>query len=76
MSFGIKAPWYDGDIERTAFNLYAMDCQHKMEIEDAIQKVINGDTHIDFSFDLSDAEMEYIENKLAAAGYGDRISFT
>lgn len=26
MKFGIDPPWFQDDIERTAFNLYAIEC--------------------------------------------------
>ena len=31
--FGIDAPWYDGPVERTAFNLYAMSELFRVPID-------------------------------------------
>lgn len=33
MKIGIDAPWYQDDVERLAFNLYAIDCEEKMKKE-------------------------------------------
>ena len=40
MKFGVDAPWYDGPVERMAFNLYAMDCERLNEIANDI--IANG----------------------------------
>jgi len=72
MKFGIDPPYYNDPIERTAFNLYSM---HQSELDDAIYKLFRGETHIDFSFELSERDMDYIRRTLAAAGYTDPIEF-
>lgn len=73
MKIGIDSPWYNDPIERMAFNLYAL---HQSELDDAINRIIhNGETSINFSFDLSTADEEYIRMNLAAAGIDADISF-
>ncbi len=72
MKFGIDPPWYTDPVERTAFNLYSM---HQSELDNAVYKVLSGETHIDFSFELSERDEDYIRRTLAAAGYTDPITF-
>lgn len=36
MKIGVDAPWYNDPIERTAFNLYAMNCEEVNEIAEQI----------------------------------------
>lgn len=39
MKFGVDAPWYQDNVERVAFNLYAMDCERLDEIVRDIQRL-------------------------------------
>ena len=42
MSFGITAPWFDGPVEQTAFNLYAMEKEGLLPTRQGkIEQVIN-----------------------------------
>lgn len=72
MRFGIDPPVYDNPIERTAFNLYAMNETYRQcEIDEWLTEVIQGGKEplLDFSFDLTSGEINYIVNQLADAGY-------
>lgn len=52
MKFGVDAPWYDDPVERTAFNLYAMNCT---EIEEIAKEIV-----ANFSYDIEGIEVEDI----------------
>lgn len=65
MKIGVDAPWYDDPVERMAFNLYAMECQH---LDDIAEKVSEGDydswDEVQREFNLSDSDLKYIQGRL------------
>lgn len=78
MKIGIDPPWYDNPVERTAFNLYAMNETYKQaEIDEWLTEVIYGGKEplLDFSFDLTSGDIDYIMNKLADAGFDATIEW-
>lgn len=73
MKFGIDPPWYDDPVERIAFNMYSM---HQSELDDAINRIFNGETNISFTFDLTERDRDYLVRTLAAGGIDASIDFT
>ena len=69
MKFGIDPPWYDDPVERFAFNLYAADCSSRADkINAYINDIIAGNYDIVLEFTPTDKELQYIIDRLAAAG--------
>ena len=71
MKFGVDAPWYNDPVERTAFNLYAMNCDKLEAIARQIASTFSPDEidgldveDISYSFDLSDEDAEYVYDML------------
>ena len=78
MQIGINAPWHDGEVEHTAFNLYAMTTERNMKIESFIDCLVNSDDPNNWgnqwiaskssgiSFDsMTSQEREYIEQEVS-----------
>ena len=66
MKFGVDAPWYQDNVERVAFNLYAMDCERLDEIVRDIQRLQYTsvqDIIEDYGID-SEYELNYIIKRL------------
>lgn len=70
MKFGIDAPWYDDPVERTAFNLYAMNCTELDKIAANIVRDFGDDAEgvevedIKYSFNLNDEDSEYVYDRI------------
>lgn len=65
MKFGIDAPWYDNNIERVAFNVYAMHTSNLDEIVNwVIENEIDEDTLQNVLKDYSDEDIAYVLNEL------------
>jgi len=60
MKFGVDPPWYNNKVERTAFNLYAMNYS---ALDDIVEKIKYGQADID-DFDLNSEEYTYVMNAL------------
>ena len=52
MKIGVDTPWYDDPVERTAFNLYAMNIEEL--------NAIAGDIVHNFGYDIDGIEVEGI----------------
>lgn len=70
MKFGIDTPWYDDPVERTAFNLYAMNCDQLDTIAKNIIHNFGSDAEgveiedIKYSFNLNDEDAEYVYDRI------------
>ena len=60
MKFGIDPPWYDDKVERTAFNLYAMNYS---ELDEIVERIKYGEDEIE-DYDLTKEEYTYVTNAL------------
>lgn len=70
MKIGIDAPWYNDPVERTAFNLYAMNCNKLDSIAKDIVRNFDTDAEgveiedIKYSFNLNDEDAEYVYDRI------------
>ncbi len=70
MKFGVDAPWYNDPVERTAFNLYAMNCT---KIEKIAKEIVANFPYevegieiedIKYSYNVSDEDAEAIYDRI------------
>jgi len=70
MKFGVDAPWYDDPVERTAFNLYAMNIEELNSIARDIVHNFGYDVDgidiedIKYSYNLNDEDAEYVYDRV------------
>lgn len=70
MKIGIDAPWYNDPVERTAFNLYAMNCDKLDSIAKDVVRNFGSDAEgveiedIKYSFNLNDEDAEYVYDRI------------
>lgn len=65
----IEAPWYDSPVEKTAFNCYAMDEDHKMSLDKVAREIVTvyedtGGTNFTLDGRFSESDYEYLEHKI------------
>jgi len=70
MKFGVDAPWYNDPVERTAFNLYAMNIEELNSIAKDIVHNFGYDVDgidiedIKYSYNLNDEDAEYVYDRV------------
>lgn len=70
MKIGVDAPWYDDPVERTAFNLYAMNIEELDSIAKDIVHNFGYDVDgidiedIKYSYNLNDEDAEYVYDRI------------
>ncbi len=66
MKFGVDAPWYQDNVERVAFNLYAMDCERLNEIVEDVKRLqyTSVEDIVEGYGIKSDYELDYILKRL------------
>lgn len=70
MKIGIDAPWYNDPVERTAFNLYAMNIEELNSIARDIVHNFGYDIDgidiedIKYSYNLNDEDAEYVYDRI------------
>ena len=70
MKIGIDAPWYNDPVERTAFNLYAMNIEELNSIAKDIVHNFGYDVDgidiedIKYSYNLNDEDAEYVYDRI------------
>lgn len=70
MKIGIDAPWYDDPVEKTAFNLYAMNIEELNSIARDIVHNFGYDVDgidiedIKYSYNLNDEDAEYVYDRV------------
>lgn len=71
MKIGVDAPWYNDPVERTAFNLYAMNCE---EVNEIAEQIVNSFPYSELEgIDIEDIKYSFnVSDSMAQAIY-DRI---
>ncbi len=70
MKIGVDAPWYNDPVERTAFNLYAMNIEELDSIARDIVHNFGYDVDgidiedIKYSYNLNDEDAEYVYDRI------------
>lgn len=69
MKIGVDAPWYNDPVERVAFNLYAMNCEHLNKIaRDIVHNFPDLEgieiEDIEYSYNLNSADAQYVYDRM------------
>ena len=70
MKIGIDAPWYNDPVERTAFNLYAMNIE---ELDSIARDIVHNFGYDVDGIDIEDIKYSYNLNNEDAEYVYDRI---